>query len=114
MDRGIDAQAGNVSGGPLSRVFDVVLRGYDRHQVNEHIGQLEDQARQHGDQAQALQRELSAVQRQLGERERPTHAGRGLRIEQLLRLAEEQATEILGEARTAAGQLLAAAKWVTP
>ena len=56
MDRGIDAQAGNVSGGPLSRVFDVVLRGYDRHQVNEHIGQLEDQARQHGDQAQALQR----------------------------------------------------------
>ena len=85
MDPGIDAQAGNVSGEPLSRVFDVVLRGYERHQVDEHIEQLEDQARQHGDQAQALQRELSAVQRQLRERERPTCAGPGLRIEQLLR-----------------------------
>ena len=47
MDPGIDAQAGNVPGEPPSRVFDVVLRGYDRHQVDEHIEQLEDQARQH-------------------------------------------------------------------
>src|SRR6516165_1138040 len=110
MDPGFDAQAGNVSGEPLSRVFDVVLRGYDRNQVNEHIEQLKDQAHQHGHQAQALQRELSAVQRKIREREHPTHTGRELRIEQFLRLAEEQATEILGEARTAVDELQAAAK----
>src|SRR5215471_208979 len=110
MDPGIDAQAGNVPGEPPSPVFDVVLRGYDRRQVDEQIGQLEDQARRHREQAQALQRELSAVQRQLREREPPTRAGAGLRIEQLLRLAEEQATEIVGEARTAVDELPAAAK----
>ena len=103
MHPGIDAQAGNISAEPPPREFGVVLRGYERHQVDEHIEQLEDQARQHRDQAQALRRELSAVQRQLRDRERPTFAGLGSRIEQLLRLAGEQATEILGEARTAAG-----------
>ena len=40
MDPAIDAQAVNVSGEPPSRVFEVVLRGYDRHQVDEHIEQL--------------------------------------------------------------------------
>ena len=110
MSPGIDVKAGNVAGERPSRVFDVVLRGYDRQQVDEHIEQLEDQAHRHRDQAQALRRELSAVHRQLRERERPTYAGRGLRIEQLLRLAEEQATEILGEARAAADELRAAAK----
>ena len=70
MDLGIDAQAGNVPGEPPLRVFDVVLRGYDRHQVDEHIAQLEDKARQHRDQAQALRGELSAVHRQLREARR--------------------------------------------
>jgi DivIVA domain-containing protein len=90
MDPGIDVKAGNVPGERPSRVFDVVLRGYDRHQVDEHIEQLEDQARQHRDQAQTLRRELSAVHRQLRERERPTHAGPGSWIEQLLRLARSR------------------------
>ena len=44
MDPGIDAQAGNVPGEPPSRVFEVALRGYDRHQVDEHIEQLADRA----------------------------------------------------------------------
>ena len=110
MDPGVDTQAGNVPREPPSRVFDVVLRGYDRLQVDEHIEQLADLARQHRDQAQALGRELSAAQRQLRECERPARAGVGLRVEQLLRLAEEHGTETIGAARTAAGQLLAAAK----
>jgi len=41
MYPGIDAQAGNVPGGPPTRLFDVVLRGYDRHQTDQHIEQLE-------------------------------------------------------------------------
>ena len=49
MDPAIDAQAVNVSGEPPSRVFEVVLRGYDRHQVDEHIEQLADQTRRHRD-----------------------------------------------------------------
>src|SRR5580704_19759260 len=99
MDPGIDVKAGSAPGEPPTRVFDVVLRGYDRRQVDERIEQLEDQARQYRGQAQALQRELSAVQHQLPQRERPTHADLGTRIEVLLRLAEDQATEILGEAK---------------
>src|SRR5277367_1096263 len=98
MYPGIDAQAGNVPGGPPTRLFDVVLRGYDRHQTDQHIEQLEDQARQYRGQAQAL------------ERERPADAGLRPGIKQLLRLAGEQATEILGEARAAADELQAVAK----
>ena len=110
MDPGIDAQAGDVPWEPPSRVFDMVLRGYDRHQVDEQIERLENRVRQHRDQAQALRRELSVAQRQLREGERPAQAGLGLRIEQLLRLAEELAAEIRGEARTAVEELQAAAK----
>ena len=81
MDPGIDAQAGDVPWEPPSRVFDMVLRGYDRHQVDEQIERLENRVRQHRDQAQALRRELSVAQRQLREGERPAQAGLGLRIE---------------------------------
>src|SRR5262249_44714193 len=92
MDPGIAAQAGQVSGQAPPQPFNVVGRGYDRHQVDEHIRQPETQARQ------------------LRERERPSDARPGSRIEQLLRLAEEQVTEILQESRSAADELRAAAK----
>src|SRR5580658_5772042 len=110
MDPRIDAQAGNAPGEPPTRVFDVVLRGYDRRQVDQHVEQLEDRARQYRGQAQALQHELSAMQLQLRERKRPADAGLRPGIRQLLRLAEEQAAEILGEARAAADELQAVAE----
>lgn len=44
MDPGTDAQAGNVPGEPPSRAFEVALRGYDRHQVDEQIERLENRA----------------------------------------------------------------------
>ena len=94
MDLGVDAPAGNVSGQVSRRRFNVVLRGYDRRQVDEHLKDLEDQARQHRDQAHALQGQLSS-----------TSAGLGSRIEELLRVAEEQATGIVGEAEAAASEL---------
>src|SRR3984885_12358621 len=92
------------------RAFARVMRGYDPHQVDEYFKQLDGEVRQHREQVQALQQELSDAHRQIREQERPTYAGLGSRIEQLLRLAEEQATEIAQEARSAANELNAAAK----
>src|SRR5215470_18871269 len=92
MDPGIVAQAGHVSGQAPPQPFTVVVRGDDRHQVDEHIRPLETQARQ------------------LRERERPSYARPGSRIEQLLRLAEEQVTKIVQESRSAADELQAAAR----
>src|SRR5215510_3731735 len=98
MQPEIDAQLSNFFEDAPVRDFAKVMRGYDQHQVDEYLKQTDLEMRQHREQAQALQQEL------------PTYAGLGSRIEQLLRLAEEQATEIVGEARSAANELQAAAK----
>src|SRR5215468_538396 len=92
MQPEIDAQLSNFFEDAPARDFAKVMRGYDQHQVDEYLKQSD------------------LEMRQLREQERPTYAGLGSRIEQLLRLAEEQATEIVGEARSAANELQAAAK----
>ena len=110
MQPEIDAQLSNFFEDAPARDFAKVMRGYDQHQVDEYLNQSDAEMRQHRDQVQALQQELSDAHRQLREQERPTYSGLGSRIEQLLRLAEEQATEIVGESRSAANELTAAAK----
>src|SRR5215467_1735596 len=110
MQPEIDAQLSNFFEDAPARDFAKVMRGYDQHQVDEYLKQSDLEMRQHREQVQALQQELTEAHRQLREQERPTYAGLGSRIEQLLRLAEEQATEIVGEARSAANELQAAAK----
>src|SRR5216117_1204351 len=105
MQPEIDAQLSNFFEDAPARDFAKVMRGYD-----EHLKQSDAEMRQHRDQVQALQQELSDAHRQLREQERPTYSGLGSRIEQLLRLAEEQANEIVGESRSAANELTAAAK----
>src|ERR1700685_2987833 len=110
MQPDIDAQLTNFFEETPQRDFARVMRGFDPHQVNEHLKQLDDQLRQRSDDFQALQLELTDAHRQPQKQERPTYAGLGSRIEQLLRLAEEQATEIVQEARSAANELNAAAK----
>ena len=112
MQPDIDAQLSNFFEETPQRDFARVMRGYDPHQVNEHLKQIDGELRQHRDQVQALHRELAEAHRQIQEQERPTYSGLGSRIEQLLRLAEEQATEILQEARTAANEFNATAKVV--
>ena len=92
------------------REFVMAMRGYDRHQVDEHIGQIQAEVRQHREQARAMPRELSEARRQFRERERPAYTGLGARIEQLLRLAEEQAAEVVRTARSEAGEITATAK----
>ena len=95
MQSDIDAQLTNFFEDAPPREFATVMRGYDKHQVDEHIRTLEVEVRQHREQAQASRRELSEAHRQIQEQERPTYSGLGARIEQLLRLAEEQATELV-------------------
>src|SRR5712691_7365983 len=110
MQSDIDAQLTNFSGEAPPREFVTVMRGYDRQQVDEHIRQIDAEVRRHREQAQAMQRELSEAHRQIHEQDRPTYTGLGARIEQLLRLAEEQATEEVQAARSEASGIKARAK----
>lgn len=92
--------------------FDLSLRGYDRRQVDEYLDRLEHtlsvtQADRDGVSArtQALQRrvdelqaEIESSRQELLESARPTYAGLGDRVAQLLRLAEEEAEQLRAEA----------------
>src|ERR1700744_4236393 len=111
MQSDIDAQLTNFfDDSQQPREFAKVMRGYDPQQDNEHLSQLEGDLRQQKDQVQGLHRDLAEAHRQLQEQERPTYSGLGARIEQLLRLAEEQATELVQAARSEANEIKAAAK----
>ena len=88
-----------------SEEFAITMRGYDRTQVDQRIKAL---SRQLGDarrevasldqRAMTLAGELADAQRRLREADKPTYAGLGSRIEQLLRSAEEQSTSVLSKA----------------
>ena len=56
MQSDIDAQLSNFFEEPAPREFDVVLRGYDRHQVEEHIKQLDNEVRQSREQLETQAR----------------------------------------------------------
>src|SRR5260370_32381385 len=112
MQPDTDALLTNLVDEAPPREFVTAMRGYDRHQVDEHIRQIQAEVRQHREQAQGMQRELSEAHRQFREQERPAYTGLGARIEQLLRLAEEQATEVVQMARSEAGEIKATAKGV--
>lgn len=92
--------------------FDLTLRGYDRRQVDEYLDRLEqtlsaaqadrDAGRAH---TAALQRQVEELQaavnssrQKLLESTRPTYAGLGERVAQLLRLAEEEAERLRSDA----------------
>jgi DivIVA domain-containing protein len=109
MQSDIDAQLTNFFEEAPPREFVTVMRGYDREQVDEHIRQIGAEVRQHREQARAMRQQLSEAHRQTQEQERPTYSGLGGRIEQLLRLAEEQATEVVQAAGSEASEIKAAA-----
>ena len=110
MQSDIDAQLTSFFEETPPRDFAKVMRGYDPHQVDEHIRQLATEVRRHQEDAVAARRDLNDAHRQIQEQERPTYSGLGARIEQLLRLAEEQATELVQAARSEANEIKAAAK----
>jgi hypothetical protein len=83
-----------------------VLEGQTREHVLAQLtgdvpGQLADQ------QVRALQAELSGSCAALKDAERASYAGLGHRIEQLLRLAEQQASELIEAARAEAARITA-------
>ena len=85
--------------------FPVVLRGYDRTQVDQRVSDLSRalaEARRQVEVSDAesmrLSGQLSETQRALNETEAPTYSGLGSRIEQLLRSAEEQSTDVVTQA----------------
>lgn len=98
--------------------FDVVLRGYDRRQVDEYLDRIEaDLATAQTERStlatrsQALDkqlaeqdREVQAARRQLVETAKPTYAGLGTRVHQLLSLAEQEAAEVRAKAGADAAQ----------
>ena len=84
------------------------LRGETRQQVLDQLaggslGQLQDQ------QLSALQAQLSQGSPLLGDSEQASYGGLGARVEQLFRLAEEQAAAIVDAARREAAQIISAA-----
>ena len=98
--------------GPLS-VFDesptgpftIAMRGYDRIQVERHIRHMEAALAREEQRAGALEQqivrlrtELAGAHTQLREVDRPSYSGLGARIEQLLRLAEEQSSDVMAQA----------------
>ncbi len=97
-------------GGPA---FELVRRGYDRDQVENHLGWLEDQlrnteiARDAAEQAAAAAAAEAEAAREELERGRPQWHELGDRITQILNLAEEQGTEIRLQRTREAEQLLA-------
>ena len=68
MQSDIDAQLTNFFEDAPPREFATVMRGYDRHQVDEHIRAVEAEARTHKEQAQSMRRERRTVFMDPGER----------------------------------------------
>jgi len=112
---------------PALPTFDLALRGYDRRQVDEYLDRVEHDlsvAQADRDAASTriallekrldeLENELQAARHQLAEGARPTYAGLGRRVEQLLSIAEEEAERLRADAlrdtaeeRAAAGGLV--------
>ena len=103
--------------------FDVVLRGYDRRQVDDYLDRVEvaltDADERHAQDAQritTLEQQVQQVHAKLAQAER-TAAGQPEaaslltgRLAEMLRLAEEEATALRDDARGEAERLVAAAK----
>jgi chromosome segregation ATPase len=95
--------------------FDTVLRGYDKRQVEDYVERVEialgDADRQHAEDGQrlaALEQEVAALRTRLGEAEEraaglPEPSSRvAARAAEMLRLAEEEAEQIVEQARSRA------------
>ncbi|MGH3098328.1 MAG: DivIVA domain-containing protein [Streptosporangiales bacterium] len=88
-----------------NRAFDVVMRGYARNQVDDYVSQVESSVKQLRDHNSELNEALQTTQKKVDEQAKPSYAGLGGRVEQLLRLAEDESTDVVRRARTEAEQL---------
>jgi len=85
--------------------FDIVLRGYERRQVDEHLATLVNERltadRRASDLEKQVTRLRTEVEKGKNESTEPTYAGLGARVEKILRLAEEEARDVAAEAKAA-------------
>lgn len=79
--------------------FDIVLRGYARDQVDEYLMGLEATTERLRDRVTELKRRLAVLQRRLDESDRPSPGEAGDRVARILRLAEEEAAELVRRAK---------------
>src|SRR5690625_6529781 len=93
------------------------MRGYDRAQVDQRIHSLERQLTEARAQVESLDAstmqmsgELADAQAQLREAEKPSYAGLGARIEQLLRSAGERSADVLTQASRQANAITSRAQ----
>ncbi len=91
--------------------FTMVMRGFDRVQVEQHVRTLEAALAQQRARTQELDKQIVRLRQELAEAttslrevDQPSYSGLGARIEHLLRLAEEQASELVGQAEAEAGE----------
>jgi cell division septum initiation protein DivIVA len=110
MQPDTNAQRSNSSDGVPQPDFGRVLRGFDSHQVNEYLKQLNAELRHRAEQEQAVRSELAEAQRKIQEQQRSAAPRLGTRIDRQLQLAEEQRNEILQEAKSAAKDFTAKAR----
>jgi cell division septum initiation protein DivIVA len=96
--------------------FDLVLRGYERHQVDAHLARtaalvtdMQEALAAGGARESALAAELAAVRAEL-ERGRPTFDALGERVAKMLSLAESEAAQMRDDATRDASALRAAAE----
>jgi DivIVA domain-containing protein len=103
--------------------FDVVLRGYDRRQVDDYLDRVEvalteadERHAQDGERVTALEQQVAELTGRLQQAERRA-AGQPepaslltARLAEMLRLAEEEATALRDEARAEGERIVAAAK----
>lgn len=92
--------------------FDIVLRGYERRQVDEHLSALVNGRTSAEQRVAALEQQLARVRKEYdantGNAE-PSYASLGARVEKILTLAEEEARDVRAEAGAASEQIRAAA-----
>lgn len=91
--------------GTAAGTFTVVLRGYDRNEVNSYLGRSEAARREADTELEKLRARVddldgraSTAEARLQEVGQPTYAGLGGRVSELLRLAETQAAQIRSNA----------------
>lgn len=91
--------------GTAAGTFTVVLRGYDRNEVNSYLGRSEAVRRETDSELEKLRARVddlgeraSSAEARLQEVGQPTYAGLGGRVSELLRLAETQAAQIRSSA----------------
>ncbi len=91
--------------GTAAGTFTVVLRGYDRNEVNSYLSRSETARREVDDELERLRGQVedlepraAAAEQRLKEVGEPTYAGLGGRVSELLRLAETQSAQIRASA----------------